>query len=104
MEVMAFSGSLMDGKILNIPFGYDSEVGPRGAEGHYSEIHQKPAAMSRQEWPGQEGSCGQGEWMALRIQEVKDTGPGEGVDLGAEGEEGGQASGWGEWRSGQAAN
>lgn len=64
----------------------------------------KPVAMSRQEWPGHEGSCGQGEWMALRIQEVKYTGPGEGVDIGAEGEEGGQASGWGEWRSSQAAN
>lgn len=35
--------------------------------------------------------------MALIIQEIKCTGPGEGVDLGAEEEGGGQACCWGDW-------
>lgn len=38
--------------------------------------------------------------VALRIWEVKYIGPVEGIDLGTDGEGGGQACTWGNWRSG----
>lgn len=73
----------MNRKIFKILFGCDLGVGQHGAEGHHNEIHQETVAVSRQEWLGKVGGCGQGDgWMALRIQRVKYIGPSEGVDIG----------------------
>lgn len=93
----------MDGRLLLIPFHCDLRVGPRGAEEHNSEVHQEPVVMSSRSGLDGEWLWARRWWMALRIQEAKQAGAGEGVEMGAGGEGGGQASDWGDWR-GRAAS
>lgn len=58
MEMVAFSWSLMDGRILNIPFSCHLAVGPHGVVGRHSKTCQEPVAVFRQAWAGQGGGCG----------------------------------------------